>query len=154
MADQLHLEVVTPERRLLSEQVNSVTVPGRGGELGILPGHAALISELQTGVLSYDEDGTTFQLHVSGGFVEVSGDRVSVLAEVAERPEEIDGAGARASREQLEKQMSSWSGSEADLKKAKTELERAMVRLQLATPSPQRQAGSPDVPSALSAKRD
>ena len=95
MAEQLHLEVVTPERRLLSEQVNSVTVPGRGGELGILPGHAPLISDLQTGVLSYNEDGTTFQLHVSGGFVEVNDDKVSVLAEIAERPEEIDAARAR-----------------------------------------------------------
>lgn len=123
---------------MLSEQVNSVTVPGRGGELGILPGHAPLISDLQTGVLSYDEEGTTFQLHVSGGFVEVNNDRVSVLAEVAERPEEIDAASARASREQLEKQMHSWSGSEEDFEKAQTELERATVRLQLATSSPQR----------------
>ncbi|MGZ8847227.1 MAG: ATP synthase F1 subunit epsilon, partial [Pyrinomonadaceae bacterium] len=92
MADQLQLEVVTPERRVLSESVNSVTVPGRGGEMQILPGHAALISELQTGVLTYNQDGTNFQLHVSGGFVEVSDDHISVLAEVAERPEEIDAA--------------------------------------------------------------
>jgi F-type H+-transporting ATPase subunit epsilon len=138
MADQLQLEVVTPERRLLSEQVNSVIVPGRGGELGILPGHAPLISELQTGVLSYNEDGTTFQLHVSGGFVEVNDDRVSVLAEVAERPEEIDANLARTSRDQLEKQMSSWSGSEEDFEKARTEFERSTVRLQLATSSSQR----------------
>ena len=133
MADQLQLEVVTPERRLLSEQVNSVTVPGRGGELGILPGHAALISDLQTGVLSYNEDGTTFQLLVSGGFVEVNDDRVSVLAEIAERPEEIDATRARDSRDQLEKQMNSWAGSEEDLEKTRTEFERATVRLQLAT---------------------
>ena len=138
MADQLQLEVVTPERRLLSEQVNSVTVPGRGGELGILPGHAPLISELQTGVLSYTEDGTTFQLHVSGGFVEVNDDHVSVLAEIAERPEEIDAALARSSRDQLEKQMTSWSGSEEDFEKARTEFERSTVRLQLATSSSQR----------------
>ena len=133
MADQLQLEVVTPERRLLSEQVNSVTVPGRGGELGILPGHAALISELQTGVLSYNEDGTTFQLHVSGGFVEVNGDRVSVLAEIAERPEEIDAARARLSREHTEKQLTSWNGTEEDFEKARAKLERSMVRLQLAS---------------------
>jgi F-type H+-transporting ATPase subunit epsilon len=138
MADQLQLEVVTPERRLLSEQVNSVTVPGRGGELGILPGHAALISELQTGVLSYTEDGTTFQLHVSGGFVEVNDDRVSVLAEVAERPDEIDAARARLAREHTEKQLSSWSGSEEDFEKARAKLERSIVRLQLATSSQQR----------------
>ena len=123
---------------MLSEQVNSVTVPGRGGELGILPGHAPLISDLQTGVLAYDEAGTTFQLHVSGGFVEVNADRVSVLAEIAERPDEIDAASARASREQLEKQMHAWSGSEEDFEKARTELERATVRLQLATSAPQR----------------
>ncbi len=138
MADQLQLEVVTPERRLLSEHVNSVTVPGRGGELGILPGHAALISELQTGVLSYTEDGTTFQLHVSGGFVEVNDDRVSVLAEVAERPDEIDAARARLAREHTEKQLSSTSGSEEDFEKARAKLERAMVRLQLAASSSQR----------------
>src|SRR5216684_3079353 len=113
MSDQLQLEVVTPERRVLAESVNSVTVPGRGGEMQILPGHAALVSELQTGVLSYSEDGTTFQLHVSGGFVEVNDDRVAVLAEVAERPEEIDAARARMVREQTEKQLSSWSGTEA-----------------------------------------
>ena len=138
MADQLQLEVVTPERRLLSEQVNSVTVPGRGGELGILPGHAALISELQTGVLSYNEDGTTFQLHVSGGFVEVNGDRVSVLAEIAERPEEIDASRARLARDRTEKQQTSWSGTEEDFEKARAKLERSMVRLQLATSSLQR----------------
>lgn len=133
MADQLQLEVVTPERRVLEESVNSVTVPGLGGELGILPGHAPLISELQTGVLSYTEDGSTFQLHVSGGFVEVNQDRVAVLAEIAERPDEIDAARARQTREQMEKQLGSWSGSEAEFEKARTELERSTVRLQLAS---------------------
>src|ERR1700755_3271775 len=100
----LQLDVITPERRLLSEQADAVTVPGLGGELGILPGHTPLISQLQTGVLSYVLDGKTFQLHVSGGFVEVRDDHVSVLAEVAERPEEIDAARARLTREHVEKQ--------------------------------------------------
>ena|SRR5437867_1649775 len=135
MADQLQLEVVTPERRVLSESVNAVTVPGRGGEMGILPGHAPLISELQTGVLSYNEDGTTFQLHVSGGFVEVNDDRVAVLAEIAEKPEEIDAARARLAREHTEKQLSSWSGTEEDFEKARAKLERSVVRLKLATRS-------------------
>jgi F-type H+-transporting ATPase subunit epsilon len=133
--NQLQLEVVTPERRVLSEQVNSVTVPGRSGEMGILPGHAPLISELRTGVLSYNEDGTVFQLHVSGGFVEVTDDRVSVLAEIAERPEEIDAARARQARERTEKQLSSWSGTEEDFEKARAKLERSVVRLQLASGS-------------------
>jgi F-type H+-transporting ATPase subunit epsilon len=135
MPDQLQLEVVTPERRVLSEPVNSVTVPGRSGEMQILPGHAALISELKTGVLAYNQDGTPHQLHVSGGFVEVSDDRVSVLAEIAERPDEIDTARARLAREHTEKQLSAWSGTEEDFEKARVKLERSMVRLQLASGS-------------------
>jgi F-type H+-transporting ATPase subunit epsilon len=132
MAEMLQLEVVTPERRVLSESVNSVTVPGLGGEMQILPGHAALISELQTGVLAYNQDGTVFQLHVSGGFIEVNNDHVSVLAEIAERAEEIDAARAKLAREHTEKQLSSWSGTEEDFEKARAKLERSMVRLQLA----------------------
>jgi len=133
MADQLQLEVVTPERRVLAAAVNSVTVPGRNGDMQILPGHAALISELQTGVLAYNQGGTAQQLHVSGGFIEVNNDKVSVLAEIAERPEEIDAARARLAREHTEKQLSSWSGSEEDFEKARAKLERSMVRLQLAS---------------------
>ena len=131
MADQLQLEVVTPERRVLAESVSSVTVPGRAGEMQILPGHAALIAELKTGVLTYNHGGTNSQLHVSGGFIEVSEDRVSVLAEIAERPAEIDAARARLAREHTEKQLSSWSGSEEDFEKARAKLERSMVRIQL-----------------------
>ncbi|HYV82786.1 MAG TPA: F0F1 ATP synthase subunit epsilon [Pyrinomonadaceae bacterium] len=133
MADKIQLEVVTPERRLIAEPVDMVTVPGLGGELGILPGHTPLISQLQTGVLTYVAEGKSSQLHVSGGFVEVRDDHVSVLAEVAERPDEIDAARAKLSRDQLEKQINAWSGSEDDLAIAKTEFERSVVRLQLAS---------------------
>src|ERR671916_447466 len=129
----LQLDVITPERRLLSEQVDAATVPGLDGELGILPGHTPLISQLQTGVLSYTQGGTTHRLHVSGGFVEVNDDRVSVLAEVAEHPEEIDAARARMAREHAEKTLSTWSGTEEDFEKARAKLERSVVRLQLAT---------------------
>ena len=131
MADKIQLEVVTPERRVLADPVDMVTVPGLGGELGILPGHTPLISQLQTGVLTYVADGKSSQLHVSGGFVEVRDDHVSVLAEVAERPDEIDAARARLSRDQLEKQINAWSGSEDELAIAKTEFERSVVRMQL-----------------------
>ena len=133
MADKIQLEVVTPERRVLADPVDMVTVPGLGGELGILPGHTPLISQLQTGVLTYVQDGKSSQLHVSGGFVEVRDDHVSVLAEVAERPEEIDAARARLSRDQLEKQINAWSGTEDELAIAKTEFERSVVRMQLAS---------------------
>ena len=130
---QLQLEVVTPERSVLSEGVDSVVIPGLGGELGILPGHTPLISQLKTGVLSYTQGGRTVQMLVSGGFLEVRDDHVSVLAEIAERPEEIDAAGARVARDQVEKRLNSWSGSEEDLEAARIELDRATVRLQLAT---------------------
>src|SRR5262247_2114008 len=133
MAEKIQLEVVTPERRVLAESVDMVTVPGLGGELGILPGHTPLISQLQTGVLTYVQEGKSSSLHVSGGFVEVRDDHVSVLAEVAERPDEIDAARAKLSRERLEKQMTSWSGSEEDFEVARAKLERSMVRLQLAS---------------------
>ena len=132
MAQQLKLEVVTPERRVLSEAVDAVTLPGLGGELGILPGHTPLISQLQTGVLSYTTAGKMLQLHVSGGFIEIRDDVVSVLAEIAERPEEIDAPQARLSRENTEKQLNAWTGSEEDLAAARVELDRSIVRLQLA----------------------
>lgn len=142
MADQLQLEVVTPERRVLAESVDTVTVPGAGGELGILPGHTPLISQLRTGILSYNKGGTTQQLHISGGFVEVNADRVSVLAEIAERPEEIDAARARLARERLEKTLSAWTGTEEDFETARARLERSMIRLQLASGSAPGSPGS------------
>jgi F-type H+-transporting ATPase subunit epsilon len=132
MAEKIQLDVVTPERSVLSEPVDMVTVPGLGGELGILPGHTPLISQLQTGVLTYVQEGKSYPLHVSGGFVEVRDDHVSVLAEVAERPEEIDAGRAKLSRDKLEKQLNAWSGTEEDFEVAKVKLDRSMVRLQLA----------------------
>jgi F-type H+-transporting ATPase subunit epsilon len=133
MAEKIQLEVVTPERRVLAEPVDMVTVPGLGGELGILPGHTPLISQLQTGVLTYVHEGKSSSLHVSGGFVEVRDDHVSVLADLAELPEEIDAARAKLSRDKLEKQLNAWTGSEEELEMAKTELDRSLVRLQLAS---------------------
>ena len=135
MAEKIQLEVVTPERRVLAEPVDMVTVPGFGGELGILPGHTPLISQLQTGVLTYVQEGKSYPLHVSGGFVEVRDDHVSVLADVAELPEEIDAARAKLSRDKLEKQLNAWTGSEEDLEATKTKLDRSVVRLQLASGS-------------------
>ena len=131
MANQLQLDVVTPERRVLSESVNAVTVPGSNGEMQLLPGHAALISELKTGVLTYNQDGTNFQLHVSGGFLEVNDDRISVLAEIAERPEEIDAERARRAKEIAEKRLSGQSGGEIDIDRAQAKLTRNLTRLRL-----------------------
>ena len=128
----LQLDVITPERRLLSEQADSVTVPGRGGELGILPGHTPLISELQTGVLSYTRGAETRRLLVSGGFAEVNDDRVSVLADLAEFPEEVDAARARAERDDAEKRLGAFTGQPEELAEVQAQFERASARLQLA----------------------
>ena len=132
MAERIRLDVITPERGVLSETVDAVSVPGLAGELGILPGHTPLISQLRTGVLSYTQGGTTRRLHVSGGFVEVNDDRVSVLADLAERPEEIDAARARLAREHAERALSNFSGTEDEFERARCDLERSVVRLQLA----------------------
>jgi len=90
MAELLELEIATPERQLVREQVSEVQLPGKNGYLGILPGHAALLSLLGTGFLNYVAGGKRRYLSVQGGFVEVQADHVRVLANVAERAEEID----------------------------------------------------------------
>ena len=129
----LQLDVITPERRLLSEQVDAVTVPGLGGELGILPGHTPLISQLQTGVLSYARGAETRRLLVSGGFVEVNDDRVSVLTDLAELPEEIDASRARLERDDAQKRLGAFTGEPEEMAEVQTQLDRAAARLQLAT---------------------
>lgn len=129
----LQLDVITPERRLLSEQADSVTVPGLGGEIGILPGHTPLISQLQTGVLAYAQGQTTRRLLISGGFVEVNNDRVSVLADLAEFPEEIDAARARLERDEAERRLGAFTGSPEELADVRAQLDRASTRLQLAS---------------------
>jgi len=131
----LQLDVITPERRLLSEQVDAATVPGLGGELGILPGHTPLISQLKTGVLSYTQGATTRRLLVSGGFVEVNEDRVSVLADFAEFPEEVDAARARQERDEAERQLAAFTGTPEELAEVSAQLDRAGARLQLAATS-------------------
>ncbi len=135
MADRIQLDVITPERRLVSEPVDAVTLPGLGGELGILPGHTPLISQLQTGVLSYTQAGTTRRLLVSGGFVEVNADRVSVLADMAETPDEVDSASARQEREQAERALNNFTGAPEELDAVRAQLDRANARLQLAAES-------------------
>jgi F-type H+-transporting ATPase subunit epsilon len=90
MADTLTLEVATPERELVSETVSEVQLPGKNGYMGILPGHAPLLGQLGIGTLSYVVEGQKRLLAVHGGFVEIADDHVRVLADIAERAEEID----------------------------------------------------------------
>jgi len=131
MADKIKLEVLTPERLVLSASVDEVVIPGLNGELGILPNHTALISQLKTGILTYRSGSDKRLLHVSGGFAEVLPDQVSVLSDVAERSEEIDLERARRALERAEKRIAQ-NGDDVDFAQAELKLQRAMIRIQLA----------------------
>ncbi len=128
----IKLEIVTPEKKALSETVDMVTIPTATGEIGILPSHAPLISSLQAGILSYTKGGTTTRLVISGGFVEVGVNTVSILADVAETVSEINVETARLEKSDAEKTLGTWSGSEEDFEIEKEKLGRAEARLQLA----------------------
>jgi F-type H+-transporting ATPase subunit epsilon len=130
MADKLNLEVITPERLVLREQVDEVVAPGSNGELGILPDHTPLISQLKTGVLSYRQGNQNQRMHVSGGFIEVASDSVSVLSDVAEKPEEIDVERAQRAKERAERRLAA-RGEDIDFDRAELKLQRAMVRIQV-----------------------
>lgn len=129
----LRLEIVTPEKRVLDETVDSVNVPAANGEVGILPNHAPLISALKPGILSYTRGGATERMVVSGGFVEVGAGRVSVLADVAETAADVNVEAARAEQSQIEKTLGAWSGTEEAFEAEKERLERAQARLQIAS---------------------
>jgi F-type H+-transporting ATPase subunit epsilon len=131
LPEKLKLEIVTPERLLFYEEVDEVTVPGVEGYLGILPGHAPLLAELKIGEISYRQGDKRGYLFCSWGFVEVLPDRVSVLAEVAERPEEIDVTRAQSAKERAEKRLKS-KDTDIDFERARISLQRAVSRLQVA----------------------
>jgi len=105
MPDVLELEIATPERLLVREEITEVQLPGKNGYLGILPGHAPLLSELGTGLLTYKVGGRKRSLSLQGGFVEVLPGNVRVLANVAEPAEEIDIERARADLQRAEKEV-------------------------------------------------
>jgi F-type H+-transporting ATPase subunit epsilon len=129
----LNLEIVTPEKKVLSETVDAVTVPTASGEVGILTNHAPLISSLKSGILSYSKGGAVEKMVIAGGFIEVSANNVSVLADTAETAGEIDVESARIERETVEKSLGAWKGSEEEFEVERERLERAQARLQLAS---------------------
>ena len=126
----LKLVVVTPERKVAEAETESVEVPGELGYLGILPGHAPLISLLKTGVLKYRDSRGEKTLAISGGFMEVSNDVVSVLADLAEERSEIDPAKAEKDRTRAEEELK--TASRDTLEQIRTRLELAQARLAVA----------------------
>jgi F-type H+-transporting ATPase subunit epsilon len=134
MAELIHLEVVTPERKVFEAEVARVEVPGLDGELGILPGHTEMVSLLKpAGLLTYHIGDETGEMAISDGLVEVSADRVTVLANKATRPEDIDLARALKVKEGAEQSLQrALADPDADITRATIELERASVELLIA----------------------
>jgi F-type H+-transporting ATPase subunit epsilon len=132
LPESIHLEIVTPEERLLGLDVDEVVLPGRQGYLGVLPGHAPLLTELAIGELTYRRDNQRHYLSVAWGFAEVLPDRVSVLAEIAERAEEIDRERAIRARDRAKERLRERSG-DIDLGRAQVALQKALIRIQVAS---------------------
>jgi F-type H+-transporting ATPase subunit epsilon len=132
MADTFTLEVVTPMRLVARETVSEAQIPVRGGTIGVLPGHTPLLAEIGIGEISYRVGNHQFSCTAIGGFVEVLGDRAIVLADRAERAEEIDVPRAQAALERAQKRFATPNDANVDWKRAEGALERAQVRLQVA----------------------
>lgn len=130
MAETIQLEIVTPERLVINEAVEYIEIPGQTGYLGVLPGHAPLITELAPGELSYRTGSQTKRLAVAWGFAEVLQTKVTILAESAEKAEEIDTARAEAARKNAEAELQK-SGLEGN-EEAEKALQRAQARLDVA----------------------
>jgi F-type H+-transporting ATPase subunit epsilon len=131
LADTIQLEIVTPTKLLLKEAVEEAQIPGSSGYLGILPGHAPLLTELAVGAITYKTTGATHTLSVAWGFAEVLPDKVTILAEAAERPQDIDVERAQKAKERAE-QLLKGSDPKVDYSRAEDALRRAENRLNVA----------------------
>jgi F-type H+-transporting ATPase subunit epsilon len=128
---KLTLEIVTPERSLVSEQVDEVQLPGSEGYFGVLPGHTPLLATLQVGELWYRVGQEKHFLAVAFGFAEVLPDRVTVLAQIAERPEDIDVSRAEAARKRAEERIAR-PLLDVDFERARIAMMKSLIRLQVA----------------------
>jgi F-type H+-transporting ATPase subunit epsilon len=131
LPETIQFEIVTPDRLVLKDEVNELQIPGKNGYLGILPGHAPLITTLTVGELSYRKNKVTRYLSVAGGYCEVLPDRVTLLADTAEKPEEIDVGRALAAKGRAEKRLADSQNSEIDLARSMVSLQRAIIRIQV-----------------------
>jgi F-type H+-transporting ATPase subunit epsilon len=132
MADDIQLEVVTPERRVLSRKVSMVSAPGIQGEFGVLPGHVPFMTPLGTGILAYKSSDGAEALVVSLGFAEVNNDKVTILAERADLLSDIDPAKAAEELKALEERIKGKGLVDEDFARLRAEVERAAARIQLA----------------------
>jgi F-type H+-transporting ATPase subunit epsilon len=131
MADSFQLEIVTPEKMVVRDNANEVQIPGRNGYLGVLPGHAPLITELGAGEISYRTGGELHRFSMAWGFAEVLPDRVTILAETVERADEIDIARAEQSLSKAEESLKS-AQTEEEFTNATSKIRRAQARIDVA----------------------
>ncbi|HUO24853.1 MAG TPA: F0F1 ATP synthase subunit epsilon [Candidatus Aquilonibacter sp.] len=131
MAETFQLEIVTPEKKVVETPAEDIQIPARNGYLGVMPEHAPLITELAVGEITFRAANAIHHLAVSWGFAEVLPDRVTILAETAERPSEIDVDRARKAKERAEQRLASGDPN-VDVQRALDALHRAEARLQVA----------------------
>lgn len=132
MADTLKLEMVTPYKRVLSEEVDEIIAPGIAGELGFLPNHTPLLTTLKIGELTYRQGGNTFYVALNWGYVEIEDDKVIILAETAEPSDQIDLARAKAALGRAEDALKKLEPEDKDFRIMEAALERAIIRIQVA----------------------
>lgn len=135
MAGNIKVEIVTPEKAVVSDEAQIVAAPGAAGEFGVLIGHTPFMTTLKTGTVRYtDANGKQREVFVSGGFAEALPDKVTVLAESAERRADIDMERAEAAKERAEKRLAAdRSKKDIDFVRARAALERALVRIRTAS---------------------
>lgn len=131
MEKTLDLQVVTPERAVLTEQIEAIVIPAPEGYLGILPNHAPIITGLEPGMVKYHKAGKKCYMFIGGGFMEVSHNKITILADVAEKPEEIDKARAQSAKERAEKRIKTKTPG-IDEVRAELALKKALARLRVA----------------------
>lgn len=133
MADKLRLDLVTPYKRVLSEEVDEVTAPGALGEFGVLPDHTSLLTTLKVGELTYKKGNQTFNVAVNWGYVEVEDNVVTVLVETAEPADQIDLQRAKAALGRAEQALKTLTSEDKNFKIMEAALERALIRVQVAS---------------------
>jgi F-type H+-transporting ATPase subunit epsilon len=132
MAEKLKLELVTPYKKVLSEEVDEITAAGALGEFGVLPGHAPFLTSLKIGEFCYKKNGAIASLSLNWGYFEVENDKVTVLVETAERADEIDLERAKVALGRAEEALKRLSPEDKAFKEHEAALERALIRVQVA----------------------
>lgn len=138
MAEKLKVELVTPYKKVLSEEVDEITATGALGEFGVLPGHAPFLTSLKIGELAYKKDGVLFHMALNWGYFEVENDTVTVLVETAERADEIDLERAKAALGRAELELKTLTPEDKNFRVQEAALERALIRVQVAAKAARR----------------